>query len=82
MQTTETTYEDQPVQKEVCDQEYDYYEERYKTKCTYKTVYEPRPVTKTIYIIGGTGAARRKYTNLAGPFAYAAAVGCVRWRRA
>jgi hypothetical protein len=38
MQTTETTYEDQPVQKEVCDQEYDTYEERYKTKCTYKTV--------------------------------------------
>ena len=79
--STETTYEDQPVEENVCEPEYDPYEKKYKTKCRYKTVYRQRPVTKKVYIIGGTGAARQTFTNLAGPFAYAAGVGCVHWRQ-
>ena len=80
LQTTETTYEDQPVQEQVCEPEYDAYQEKYVTKCRYKTRYERRPVTKKVYIVSGFGG-RRQYRNTAGAMSDAITRGASAFRR-
>ena len=82
MKTTETVYKDEAVQKNVCRQEYDYYEKRSKMKCRYETVYEKRPVANDVYHISGGGLTASTRSDVTHAFSDAAVfAGAVRWRR-
>ncbi len=78
---TETIYEDKYVQKEVCNYEYDVYQDRDVYKCRFKAVPERQPVTKTTYIVIGAGL-HTEHSNVLGAFSYAGAVGAYRFRYA
>lgn len=80
MKSTETVYEEQPVQESVCDYRYDSYlgEETYE--CRNETVYKDRPVTKTIYVMRG-GLGPGTYSLATQPFTLAVGAGAVHWRK-
>jgi hypothetical protein len=78
-QSVETTTEHEQVQKQVCADEYDYDERKYVNKCRYKYVDEPVQKTTTRYVISGQLSA--SFTNAAGPFAQASAIGATFFRR-
>jgi hypothetical protein len=81
-QTTETEYVNEPVQDEVCEYEYDFYEEDTVRKCRFETVYKNEPVQKTVYVVSLPGISRVTRDNLPGAFAYAAGLGAQNeWRQ-
>ncbi len=77
---TETTeWEDKQVLENVCEQEYDYYEEKTVTKCRDKYVYKRVPVAKTIYTVSN-GVARRTFSQAAAAIGNIAQYGAKQWR--
>jgi hypothetical protein len=75
---TETTTERRQVLENVCEQEYDTYEQRYKTKCHDKYVDRYVPVTKTYYQLSGALSDREQM--VLGAFAQATAIGARTYR--
>lgn len=82
LESTETEYEEQPVEKEVCGYEYDYSTGENEYDCHWETVYEERPVEKRVYVVTGAGIGRTTYENVYGAFAEAGQLGAVSsWRQ-
>jgi hypothetical protein len=82
LQTSENVYEQQPVVREFCDEEYDLYSEEYEEDCYDQTVYEDQLVEKTVYVVTGGGYARLSFETLGEAFARAASYGVRSWRSA
>ena len=81
LMSSETVYEQQLVDEEVCGYEYDHVEERDVYECHVESVYEDQPVTKKIWILSGPEIGRLTFPSALAAFARAAALGAVEWRR-
>ena len=80
IESSETVYEQQPVEKEVCDYEYDPVYEEDVPDCRYETVYEDKPVEKTVYVVRGGGYSPVSYDTGLEAITQATLYGAERWR--
>jgi hypothetical protein len=77
--TVVTEMEQQQVPKDVCDSEWDSFEQQYKYKCRTKYVYEDRPVQKTRVRVSGAGL-NMTVRDVYAAFSIATVAYIQRWR--